>query len=425
MQRDDEEPGINMNRRQFGKAVSLGGLALGLAPQLLRSARAAGETAQASTIIKGKVDGMIVHNAKLGVMETPLTLLREHYITPKNLIYNRTHFPVSGSRAWTATTEAPHFEHWTIDVTGLVERPRKIKLKDLQDMKQTKLTAVMQCAGNGRSFYAEKAKCPGSQWGHGGMANLEWEGVPLRAFIDSLELGISRDATYLTANGADNPPVHKGQDLIKSYHLEDPALDNAILALKLNGEPIPAIHGGPVRLVIPGFYGNMNVKFVNQLLFENEQSPSFFQSQAYRVPYKLVQPGSMSVADFTTQNSRPTYGFQIMSVIFSPLKEDGPLKAGKQEVKGVALNDGQVPITSVQVSADGGKSWQDASIEQPPTPFAWYRWKTHVDLDAGEHQLMVRATDAEGRTQPMDGTVRWNPKGYEWNGVDRVTVTVS
>ncbi len=422
---EESDSGLKLNRRDFGKFLSLGGLALGVAPHLLRSAHAAGETADASTIIKGKAPDMIVHNAKLGVMEAPLTQLREHYITPKNLIYNRMHFPVSGSRAWTATTEAPNFAHWTIEVTGLVERPRSVKLKDLKGMEQTKLTAVMQCAGNGRSFYAQKAKCPGGQWKHGGMANLEWEGVPLRAFIDSLELGASPDVTYLTANGADNPPVEKGQDLIKSFHIEDPALDNAILALKLNGEPIPAIHGGPVRLIIPGFYGNMNVKFVNQLLFENEQSPSFFQSKAYRVPYKLVEPGKMNVNDFTVQNSRPTYNFQIMSVIFSPLKEDGPLKAGKHEVKGIALNDGRVPVTSVRVSADSGKSWQDAKIEQPPTPFAWYRWSTSFDLDPGEHELMVQATDAEGRTQPIDGTVRWNPKGYEWNGVDRVNVSVS
>lgn len=419
---DRERLKDGVSRRQFVKFAGLGGPAIWFAPGLLRTAHAAKGSVDASTLIKGKVPDMVVHNAKLGVMETPLTLLRQHYITPKQIMYNRTHFPISGKRAWIATTAPTHFDNWTIDVSGLVERPRTVVLGDLKDMKQTKIAAVMQCAGNGRAYYAEKAKCPGSQWRHGGMANVKWEGVLLRDFLAAMELGISPDVKFLTANGADNPPVRKGQDLIKSYHIDDPALDNALLAFKLNGEPLPAVHGGPVRLVIPGFYGNMSVKFVNQLLLETEESPSFFQSKAYRVPYDHVEPGKMSVADFTTQNSHPTYRFKVMSVIFSPLQEDGPLHAGRHEVNGVAWNDGQAPVTDVRVSADSGKSWESASIEPGPSRYAWYRWKADVTLKSGPNQLMVRATDAIGRSQPLDGTARWNPKGYEWNGVDRVEV---
>ncbi|HKJ87136.1 MAG TPA: sulfite oxidase, partial [Gammaproteobacteria bacterium] len=344
--------------------------------------------------------------------------------TPKNIMYNRTHFPVSGSRAWTATTEPPNFDHWTIDVSGLVERTRQVSLDDLKKMEQTQITAVMQCAGNGRHFYAKKAKAPGGQWRHGGLANVRWEGVPLRKFLDKVDVGMSDDVRFLTANGADNPPVHNGQDLIKSYHIDDPALDNALLAVKMNGEPIPAIHGGPVRLIIPGFYGNMNVKFVNQLLFESEQSPSHFQSQAYRVPYAHVEPGQFTIADFNVKNSRPTYNFKIMSLIFAPLETD-KVSSGKVKVRGVAWNDGSAKITNVSVSANGGRSWQAADIDKPESRFAWYPWETHMDLDQGEHELMVIAQDAEGNTQPLNGNVRWNPKGYEWNGVDRVKVKVS
>jgi DMSO/TMAO reductase YedYZ molybdopterin-dependent catalytic subunit len=192
----------------------------------------------------------------------------------------------------------------------------------------------------------------------------------------------------------------------------------------MNGEPIPAIHGGPVRLIIPGFYGNMNVKFVNELLLEDKQSPSHFMVQAYRVPYKHVKPGSFSIADFNVKNSRPTYNFKVMSVIFAPLASDS-VKAGKVKVRGVAWNDGSVPLTDVRVSADGGKTWQTASLDKPDSPFAWYPWETHINLSKGSHVLMVRATDSEGRSQPINGNVRWNPKGYEWNGVDHVKVTVT
>ncbi|MGD8710601.1 MAG: sulfite oxidase [Ectothiorhodospiraceae bacterium] len=413
-----------ITRREFAKLVGLTGLTLCAAPSLIRDALA-NETPDSSIIIPGKASDMIVHNAKLGVMETPLTMLREHYITPKEIMYQRMHFPVSGANAWVDSTDAPDFKDWNIEVSGLVSHPAKISLAELQKMKHHKVTAVMQCAGNGRAFYAAKSKCPGGQWHHGGMANVEWEGPSLREVLDSLNLSPGADATWLSANGRDVPPTDKGADFIKSFHLADPALDHALLAVKMNGEPIPAIHGAPVRLVIPGFYGNMNVKSVDQLLLTARESPSPFQSMAYRVPHKLVQPGQMQVSDFNDQNSAPTYAFKIMSVIFSPLAEDGTQKAGNNTVKGVAFNDGTAPITQVEVSVDGGKSWQAASIKEPPSAFAWYQWEADVSLKAGENELMARATDAAGRTQPMDGTELWNPKGYQWHGVDRVKVKAS
>jgi sulfite oxidase len=419
-----EEFEYRINRREFGKLVGFTGLGLWFVPNLITNAIAA-NAPDSAEIIPGKISGMIIHNAKLGVMETPLPELRKHYITPKEMVYNRMHFPVSGSNAWDDTVKPVVNDEWSINVTGLVDRPGDVSVKELKKMDQEKLTVVMQCAGNGRAYYAAKAKCPGGQWHHGGMANLEWEGVSLRKVLASLDLGPGSDVRWISANGRDVPPTKKGADFIKSYRYDDPALDNALLALKMNGEPIPAINGGPVRLIIPGYYGNMNVKSVSQLTLTAEQSPSPFQSKAYRVPDKLTEPGQITPNDITPENSTPTYAFKIMSVIFSPLTEDGPLKAGQREVNGVAFNDGTVPITQVEVSADGGKSWKSASIDKPPSPFAWYKWKADINLDKGDHELMVRATDAAGRSQPMNGTDLWNPKGYEWHGVDRVKVTVA
>jgi len=413
----------NLSRREFGLLAGTAGLAMGFAPGLTRRALA-DEAANAAKIIAGKSSDMIVHNAKLGVMETPLALLRKYPHTPKEILFNRLHFPVDGERKWTATTAAPEFKDWTILVDGLVQRSRQVTLADLMTMDQVKRVSVMQCAGNGRSYYAAKAKAPGGQWKHGGMGNIEWEGVPLRPLLDDLKLAASSEAVWLTANGRDDPPEREATDFAKSYHIDDPALDNAILALKMNGEPIPASHGGPVRLIIPGYYGNMNVKYVTNLLLDAAQSPSAFQSKAYRFPNHPVEPGKFSVADYTTSNSRPTYGFQIMSVIFSPLAED-TVKHGSVEIAGVAWNDGTAPITSVEVSTDGGASWRDAMIEPPESPWAWHHWKLPAKLAKGTTDIMCRATDAFGRTQPLDGTARWQPKGYEWNGVDRVAVTVT
>ena len=413
-----------LSRRSFGKLVGVAGVALGTAPGLARSAMAAAP--DSAEIIAGKASGLIIHNAELGVMETPLAMLRKYAHTPKEILFNRFHYPHKGDAAWYATTSPPPAEmvkNWTIRVDGLVQRPRTLTIADLAARPQESRVSVLQCAGNGRAYYAAKQKVAGGQWHNGGMGNVVWEGTPLRPLLDDLKMVPSDTAHWLTAEGWDQPATPVGSDFAKSYHLADSALDHAILALKMNGEPIPATNGGPVRLIVPGYYGNMNVKMLTMLLFAAEQSNSAFQSMGYRMPNMPVEPGQFEANDYTIYNSVPTYGHKIKSVIFSPLPEDGA-KAGDVEITGVAFNDGEAAITSVEVSADGGKSWMSASIAAPESPWAWHHWSAKAKLVSGSNVLMCRATDALGRTQPLDGLTRWNPRGYEWNGVDRVEITV-
>lgn len=416
----NSDKGMLFTRRQFGLLSGAAGVGLAL-PGYIRPSFAA-SIEDSAQIISGKVPGLIVHNAKLGVMETPLAMLRKYEHTPKDILYCRFHFPHEGDAAWYATTAAPKFEDWEITIDGLVARPRKVKLIDLAGMAMEKRVSVLQCAGNGRAFYAAKEKVAGGQWHNGGMGNVEWEGVPLRAFLDAQKLLPSSGAQWLTAHGWDHPATPEGSGFAKSYHIDDPALDHAILALKMNGEPIPAAHGGPVRLVIPGYYGNMNVKQVNTLLFEAEQSPSVYQSMGYRIPNVPVEPGKFGANDYTLTNSRPTYAHMIKSVIFSPLPEDKP-GAGEVEITGVAFNDGEAVITRVEVSSDGGATWTDAAIKPAESPWAWYHWSAKRKLKSGKNMLISRATDALGRSQPLDGLTRWNPRGYEWNGADHVEIT--
>lgn len=412
---------FELNRRQLGGLAGAMGVYLAM-PGFVGSSLAQ-EAMDSAKIIKGKASGLIVHNEKLGVMETPLTLLRQHKHTPKEILFNRLHFPHEGEAAWYATTDAPDKPDWTITIDGLVARPRQVKLADLAAMEQVKRVSVIQCAGNGRSYYAAKEKVAGGQWKNGGMGNVEWEGVALRPFLEAQKLEVADTALWLTAGGWDQPATPEGSDFAKSYPIGAKALDNAILALKMNGEPIPAVHGGPVRLIIPGYYGNMNVKMLTTLLFEAAQSPSAYQSVGYRMPLTPVEPGQFGANDYTIYNSEPTYAHKIKSVIFSPLAEDNP-KAGNVEITGVAFNDGEGPITRVEVSTDGGKSWVDATIETAESPWAWHHWSAKGKLASGTNMLMSRATDSLGRTQPLDGLVWWNPRGYLWNGADRVEITV-
>jgi hypothetical protein len=139
------------------------------------------------------------------------------------------------------------------------------------------------------------------------------------------------------------------------------------------------------------------------------------------MPYTILKPGEKF--RFTLENSRPTWDIRLMSYILDPMP-GATLKTGAVTVSGVAYNDGKARIESVLVSADKGQSWQPAKLEIPASPYAWYEWKTQVTLKPGTYEIWARATDALGRSQPLDGEIFWNPNGYEWTGVFKNEVTV-
>jgi sulfite oxidase len=415
----------SIDRRTLIRGAA-GAAALTQLPGALRTAWAADELA-AGDVIAGKSARMIVHNAKIGVMETPLELLREQRLTPKEIVYNRTHFPVTGDGKWVATLAVPRPEdvqNWTIEIGGMVQRPKKIRVADLQKMQRVTRTSVMQCAGNGRSYYWAKAKTPGSGWKHGGMANLQWEGVPLLPLLESLDLSPDASVRYVTANGKDRPPVEGGADMIKSVPMAAPQMKDAILALRMNGEDIPTIHGGPVRLIVPGYYGNMCVKWVTDLALTPDETPSALMQKTYRMPIMQVEPGKFTAQDLTQRNSDPTYGFRVMSVVFAPLAGE-TVRGGNVDLRGVAFNDGVVPLAEIRVSLDQGRTWLDADFEAPDGPYGWAHWQRRLRLPAGKHEVWVRAVDGWGRSQPLDGLTTWNPGGWCWHGVDRVAFTVA
>ena len=413
-----------VERRKFLKKALITSFVFGALPSLdlfsLLNSAEAKSIIKASRIVKGKSPELIVHNAKVGVMETPLYLLRKYYITPKEILYVRNHFPVKelGFDVLSPVID----DGWTINIGGLVGRPGKITVGELKKMKTVKVTCVLQCSGNGRAFYAKKAKTPGSQWKHGGMGNVVWKGVKLKDVFKALAVEIDPSARFITANGKDKPITPIGSDFVHSMPLHD-VLDKAILAIEMNGEPIPAIHGGPVRLIIPGYYGTMQIKWLTDIYITDKESPSRFQKKAYRIPVSPVEPGEMTPLDFNQFNSIPNYRMKVKTVIFYPMNGER-VKSGFFKVKGVSWNDGLVPINEIYISTDKGKDWIRAHVVRNDGLYAWYLWEAEIKLKRGQKFIWARAIDEWGRGQPLNGVDRWNPKGYEWNGVDKVTVEV-
>lgn len=370
----------------------------------------------------GKDPRLIVHDAVKGVVETPVQLLRDHPVTAKEYLFVRNNQVLPGG-----LTLGPYpSESWDLELTGLITPARTVSFSDFARLEQTVTVAVLQCAGNGRAFYAQTALAKGTQWQRGGMGQVIWKGVRLKQLLDSLGVFVGAEARFLTAEGRDSAATPGDDDYEQSVPLAD-VIETALLATHMNGEPIPAIHGGPLRLVLPGYYGSMNVKWVSRLRFEREASRSRHHASRYRTFREPIEPGT--APEVTEEATTPTWRQKIKSIIWNPVSNERRL-LGPIEVSGVAWNDGRTEIVAVELSADGGNTWWRVNLQAPLSRFGWYPWNatlwygSHGHLKPGDtnREFYVRAFDAFGRSQPDDGSVHWNPSGYEWFGVDSVRV---
>ena len=410
-----------MNRRDVFRIAGLTAVASAsnFSP-LVRSVYAQDKKA-ASLVIAGKSDALIVHNDRTGVLETPLDLLREHQITPPDILYVRNNQILEPEGR---TLDGVPLEGWMIELGGTVAFPRVIDASMLAGLPQTEVTMVLQCSGNGRSFYARTVKTRGTQWAHGGMGNVTFAGPKLADVLATFDppLNPRDEVRYVTAEGADKPPEGgKRPDFEHSLPLHD-VMDRAILAIRMNGAPLPGAHGGPVRLVVPGYYGTMNIKWLSRLRFDVEQTNNVNQIPRYRIPNDPIEPGSP--IKYTFENSTPDWRQRIKSVIFSPLN-DASLPAGQVEVSGVAWGGNPGGVTAVHVSTNDGVTWHRASLTSPHGEYGWHEFKIRVTLPAGNSRIWSCAFDPVGNAQPMNGSIRWNPSGYEWHGADYVDVTVT
>ncbi|MEB3197789.1 MAG: sulfite oxidase [Candidatus Sericytochromatia bacterium] len=391
-----------LNRRAF--LQGLGALTV-LPAAIALSERAAGAASRPSgPWVK---QGLLVRSRRPLDLETPMGLLGDD-LTPIPHFFVRTHHDEPQITA----------SHWRLALEGLVRRPRSWTLADLRQLPAHEVTAVLQCSGNGRAFY--RPRVPGVPWERGAVGNARWRGARLRDVLEAC--GLEAEAAHVVLQGADQPVLPSTPRFGRSIPLAKALHPDTLLAYEMNGEPLPVLHGHPVRAVVPGWVGDDWVKWLTTLRVQADPFDGFFYQTAYRYPRQPVSPGSA----VKPEDMGPMDELVVKSLITGPLQGARVPRAGLP-IRGVAWSGGGIPVTRVEVSVDDGLHWADATLLGEAQPYAWRRWAFDWMPAAGQPggllRLRARATDARGRVQPTEPSP-WNPSGYQWNTADTVEVTL-
>jgi sulfite oxidase len=350
----------------------------------------------------GKRDDLLVHQEEPFNAETGLGSLTNP-VTDTDAFYVRSHGSV------------PEIDHgaWRLRVEGLVERELSLSLERLREFREQTVTATLQCAGNRRAGLIAVRDIPGeAQWGPGATGTATWTGVALADVLALAgPLGGTSDVGFA---GADlSPEAEPVQQFGGSIPIDKASRPEVLLAWGMNGEPLPSVHGAPLRVVVPGYIGARSVKWLERIELRSRPWPGYFQHVVYRlVPADgTVGPGIGMPLGLVALNSD----------VLSP-REGATVIAGPVEARGYAFAGGDRHVARVDVSIDGGASWRQAELLEDLGRWAWRHWRIILDLAPGEHELLVRAWDSSAATQPDAEAALWNPKGYVNNASPRIHV---
>lgn len=328
----------------------------------------------------------------------PLEALR-YDITPTGLHYLLVHFDIP----------AIDPDRWRLAIDGTVANPLELNLDQLRSLPRVTLPVTLECAGNGRARMHPR---PLSQpWLNEAVGTAQWTGTPLASLI---EAAVPQPGTVeLVFTGADHG-IEKGyeHDYARSLTLAEAMRPDVLLVYEMNGRALEPQHGFPVRLLVPGWYGMTQVKWLTRIEAVSAAFAGYQQSIAYRYKNGPDDPGT------PVQKMRPR-ALMVPPGFPDFLTRRRIVARGTCLIEGRAWS-GEAPIARVQLAVDG--IWQDATLDEPIGAYAWRRWSTTFDALPGDHELTCRATDAAGSSQPL--VQPWNWQGMGNNQVQMVSVTV-
>ncbi|WP_191831110.1 molybdopterin-dependent oxidoreductase [Pseudomonas fluorescens] len=342
-------------------------------------------------------------------LETPFAVFNEGPITPNDAFFVRYHlanFPTSIDP-----------DSYRLTVKGSVGTPLSLSLNELKALTDpVEVVAVNQCSGNSRGFSMPRVF--GAQLGNGSMGNARWLGVPLKAVLE--KAGVGAAARQVTFRGLDKPVLASTPEFIKALDISHAMNGEPMIAWAMNGTDLPFLNGYPIRLVVPGYFGTYWVKHLSEIEVLDHTYDGFFMAKGYQVPDNdclCIAPGT------TAAKTRPISTLPVRSFITSVKHGDVLPLNQRVLLKGIAF-DGGAGVNKVEVSVDGGRRWREATLGEDLGRFSFREWTLAISFGSqGATQLMVRASNAAGETQPLRAD--WNPGGYRRHVVETTHVTVA
>lgn len=394
-----EELSMSLDRCPVGSALSR--------RRLLKLLAASGLSMAAGWPREGCAAGQpIVHSANPLNTEPPLAELVASPLTPVETWFVRNHGP----------TPQIAKADFRLQIEGLVRTPRTFTVDELaKRFRARTLEATLTCAGNRRQELSQIRPVAGVAWDAGAISHGLFGGMALREVLQAAEL--LPEARHVWLEGLDpvqeadgsQAPFGGSIPLEKAMAQELPAL----LAHTMNGQPLTPEHGFPLRAVVPGYIGARSVKWLARIVVSDRPSPNRYVA----VAYKVVQSDDPQEA----ASAEPIYAMPVNAAICLPAR-GARLAAGKVRVAGYALPSGLegAVVTSVELSVDGGRTWQPVQRHGASRPAVWQLWSWEGNLPPGRHELAVRASDSRGQQMPREGS--WNFRGYLFNAWHRVSV---
>jgi DMSO/TMAO reductase YedYZ molybdopterin-dependent catalytic subunit len=350
---------------------------------------------------------MVLQRSRPPMLETPFADFDRGVFTPNDKFFVRWH--------WSDIPTEIDAKSYRLAVHGQVENQLSLALPDLLEFPRVEIAAVNQCSGNSRGFF--EPRVPGGQWGNGAMGNARWAGVRLRDVLEKASVKSSAVAVRFT--GLDKAPVSDGPQFQKSLSLDHARQPEILIAYAMNGAALPLLNGYPIRLVVPGWYSTYWVKMLNDIEVLDAPDDNFWMKTAYLVPdtpHADMKPGQTGVAMVPISRMPPRS-------FITNLGPGARLKAGaRASLRGLAMG-GDSGVAKVEVSADGGQSWQAAKLGADEGPYSFRRWTAELKMGgAGDAMLAVRCTNTKGDAQPDQSN--WNGSGYMRNLVEQTPVTL-
>lgn len=350
---------------------------------------------------------MILQRTRPPLLETPFEVFDHGVFTPNDRFFVRWH--------WAVIPTEIDVNTFRLKVHGHVNQALSLTLKDVLALPRVELAAVNQCSGNSRGYF--QPRVPGGEWSNGAMGNARWTGVRLKDVLD--RAGVKGGAVQVRFNGLDEPVVPNGPDFMKSLAVDHARDGEVMLAYAMNGEQLPLLNGFPLRLVVPGWYSTYWVKMLTEIEVLDKPDDNFWMAKAYTIPdtpHANMKPGQKGVK-FVPINRLVPRSF------VTNLKSGATVRAGAPAlVRGIAYG-GDTGVARVDISQDGGKTWQPTSLGKDEGKYSFRRWETHLTPAKGKSALMVRCTNSAGVAQPA--TPNWNPAGFMRNVIETTPIVAS